>query len=434
MSSLALLGGAPVRSKPFPPYITIGEAEKKAVSSVMDSGILSRYLGAWHPDFYGGPKVQEFEAAWATSHKAKYAISVNSATSGLIAAVGAAGVGPGDEVIVSPYSMCASATAPLIFNGVPIFADIDPDTYCLSPKSIRQKITSRTKAIIVVHIFGQAANMTEIMKIADEHGIIVIEDAAQAPFATHNGRMVGTLGQMGVFSLNYHKHIHTGEGGLVTTNSDEFAERLQLIRNHAEAVVSAKGVDNLINLIGFNFRLGEIEAAIGLCQLEKAPDLIRERCNNIQYLEEQLKGIPGIIVPTISDQSSHSRYVHILRYDEMATNVSRGRFVDALKAELPVTTLREGEGTLIRAGYTKPLYTLPLFQTQTGYGDVGCPFKCPHYGGSPDYQSASYPNVELAQRTIIIHELMRPPMTKADLDDVAAAFHKVSDHMHELQE
>lgn len=433
MSILALFGGTPVRSEPFPAYRVIGDEEKAAVAEVMDSGILSRYLGTWHADFYGGPKVQAFEAAWAEKFEARFAISVNSATSGLYAAVGAAGVGPGDEVIVSPYTMCASATAPMVFNAVPIFADIDPKSYCLSPESIRAKITPRTKAIIVVHIFGQAADMDPIMEIAEEFGLVVIEDCAQAPLARYKGRMVGTIGHMGVFSLNYHKHIHTGEGGVITTNDEAMAQKCQLIRNHAEGVVAGIGASDLTNMIGFNYRLGEIESAIGLCQLEKLPLLITERQANVKRLEVGIGGLPGLGIPEIAPGCEHVYYVHALNYDEEATGVPRKMIVEALKAEMPVTALREGEGPLIRTGYLNPLYNLPIFQKKIGYGSVGCPFACPHYEGEARYDAADYPNVEHAQATIIMHEFIRPPMTADDIQVVVDGFEKVWSNLDELR-
>ena len=277
MSPLALLGGAPVRREPFPAYNTIGREEIEAVTKVLESGNLSQYLGAWHDDFYGGPEVRAFESEWAAAFKAKHAVSVNSATSGLYAAAGAAGVGPGDEVIVSPYTMMASATAALVFNAVPVFADVDPQTFCLTADSIRARLSERTRAIIVVHIFGGPADMDPIMALARERNLTVIEDCAQVPFAAYKGRPVGTFGHMGVFSLNYHKHIHTGEGGLVVTNDDRLAERVALIRNHGDAVVGKKGHDDILNIVGFNFRLGEMEAAVGRCQLAKGPDLVARR-------------------------------------------------------------------------------------------------------------------------------------------------------------
>ena len=435
MSTLALLGGRPIRSEPFPAYTVIGDEEKQAAMQVLDSGVLSRFLGVWHPDFFGGPSVQALEREWAAIAGTKHGVSVNSCTSGLYAAVGAVGAGPGDEVIVSPYTMIASATAALIYNAVPVFADIDPVTYTLSAETIAPKITPRTKAIIVVHIFGQSADMDPIMELAARHRIKVIEDCAQAPFATYKGRPVGSLGDIGVFSLNYHKHIHTGEGGMCTTNDDELAERLQLIRNHAEAVVGAKGVTNLVNMIGFNFRLGEIEAAIGLEQLKKGPALVEQRKKNVAYLEAQLGGIPGLSPAPVGPAGDHVYYIHPFSYDERESGVSRDLFVKAVKAELPPTGLREHEGVLMGQGYVAPLYRQPLFQTMIGYGTVQCPFRCPHYGGDADYREGLCPNAEDAHfNRLITHEMMRPPMTHADLDDVAAAFHKVAESRHLLSD
>jgi dTDP-4-amino-4,6-dideoxygalactose transaminase len=435
LSKLALFGGAPVRSELFPAYNVIGEEEKRAVAAVMETGVLSRYLGAWHPDFYGGPEVQAFEHEWAQSSACKHAIAVNSCTSGLYAAVGAVGAGPGDEVIVSPYTMIASATATLVFNAVPVFADIDPETYTLSAQTIAPRINKRTKAIVVVHIFGQAADMDPIMALAQKHGIKVIEDCAQSPFATYKGRPVGTLGDIGIFSLNYHKHIHTGEGGMCTTNDDELADRLQLIRNHAEAVVEAKGTANLVNMIGFNFRLGEIEAAIGRSQLAKGPDLIARRKANVRLLEAKLAGVPGVKMPKVGPGGDHVYYTHAFDYDTTKTGVSRDLFVKAVKAELPVTRGREAEGVLMGAGYVKPLYQTPVYRKMIGYGTVQCPFRCPHYDGDAAYHDGLCPNAEAAHyERVITHEMMRPSMREKDLDDVAAAFHKVSEHLHELSD
>jgi len=159
MSKLAINGGEPVRTELFPPYSTIGEEEKAAVLKVLDSGNLSQYLGVWHKDFYGGPTVQAFEKQWAAALGVKYAITVNSNTSGLIAAIGACNIQPGDEVIVSPYTMSAGAIAPMMYGAVPIFADVDRDNFGLSPDSIEACITPHTKAILMVHIFGNPSKM-----------------------------------------------------------------------------------------------------------------------------------------------------------------------------------------------------------------------------------------------------------------------------------
>ena len=434
MAKLAILGGRPVRSNLFPSYQTIGQEEKDAANAVFDSGVLSNFIGAWHPNFYGGDRVLELEQKWALKYQARHAVSVNSATSGLYAAVGAAGVGPGDEVIVSPYTMSASVTAPLIFNAVPVFADIDPDTYCISAETIRQKITPRTKAIIVVHIFGQPADMDPIMRLAAKHNLVVIEDCAQVPVATYGGRPVGTLGHMGVFSLNYHKHIHCGEGGIVTTNDGNFSERLMYIRNHAETVAAAKMPNTLVNMIGFNFRLGEIEAAIAIAQLDKADGLVEKRIENVRYLESKLGGIDCLKMPYVTELNRHVYYVHALKYDATDSGVPRDLVVDALKAELPSTELREKEGALIGKGYVKPLYHLPIFQNQMAYGNLKCPFQCPHYEGTVDYAPGLCPNAETAHfEQVITHELMRPGMSSSDLDDVADAFDKVFENLDQLR-
>lgn len=431
MSVLALVGGKPVRTKPFPAPNQIGEEEKKAVLGVLESGVLSRFLGAWHQDFYGGEKVQAFERAWAEFVRARYAVSVNSNTSGLFAAVGAAGVGPGDEVIVPPYTMSATATAVIGYNAVPVFADIQEDIFCIDPASIRERITPRTKAIIAVHLFGHPADMDPILEIARQHNLVVIEDAAQAPGGIYKGRRVGAIGDMTVFSLNYHKHIHTGEGGIVTTNSDYYAERLQLIRNHGEAVAGPKGVTNLINTLGFNLRLTEIQAAIGLSQLAKLPGLLERRIENAIYLSKAIGTLPGLTPPVVRPDCTHVYYVQPFLFDEATVGISRDLFVRAVQAELP--TAPDRDWPLIFAGYGAPLYLQPMYQEQIAFGAVGCPFKCPFYRGTVDYRKGLCPVTErIEEKQLVATEFMRPPATLEDMRDVVRAFEKVHERRAEL--
>lgn len=416
MAELALNGGKKVRTELFPAYRVIGEEEEKAVSEVLRSGVLSKYLGCWADDFYGGPQVQEMEKEWAEFYGVKHAVSVNSATSALYCAMGAVGINPGDEVIVSPYTMCASATAPFIYQAVPVFADLEYDYYCLDPEDVERKITDKTKAIIVVDILGQPYDADRINEIAKKHGLSVIEDNAQGPLATYKGRYAGTLGDIGVFSLNYHKHIHCGEGGIAVTNDDRLAERLRLIRNHAEAVVEGMGVTDLNNMIGFNYRMTEIEAAITREQLKKLNWLVEERRRNVAYLEKALSEIPFLTMPKVREGCEHSYYVHALKYKEEITGISREKFVAAIQAELMPIELREAEGVKISPGYARPLYKLPLYQQKERYRNVECPV-CERVCGSET----------------IFHELMRPFMTKKDLDDVIAAFYKVAENLDELR-
>ncbi len=421
---LAINGGDPVRVKPFPAYNTIGPEEKEAVTRVLDSGILSNYLGCWHENFYGGPEVKALEKEWAEYFGVKHAVAVNSCTSGLYCAVGAIGIEPGEEVIVSPYTMTASAVAPLIYNAIPVFADIEEDCFCLNPVSVEQQITSRTRAIIVVDIFGQPYDAEIINEIAKKHGLKVIEDCAQAPGAMYKGCFAGTLGDIGVYSLNYHKHIHCGEGGIVVTDNDELAERVRLIRNHAEAVVEAKGVEDITNMIGFNYRMTEIEAAIARCQLQKLPKLLSIRQQNCKHLEEKLSAIPVIIPPKIRHNCTHSYYAQPFKFREDLAGVARNSFIEAVKAELPISELRESEGTLISCGYCKPLYLQPLFQKKTAYGADGYPFCLGNY----DYSKGLCPVTErMYEKELFTHDLMHPGMTTADLNDVVGAFYKVWD-------
>jgi len=420
---LAVHGGAPVRTKPFPAYVTVGTEEKEAVCRVIDSGILSRYLGAWHEQFMGGTEVQAMEREWAAYFGAKHAVAVNSATSGLICAIGAAGIGPGDEVIVTPWSMSISATVPLFYGAIPVFVDIEPDCFCIDPADVERKITPKTKAIIVVDLFGQPYNATSINALAAKHDLTIIEDAAQSPGATLQEKPAGTLGHMGVFSLNYHKHIHSGEGGVIVTNDDTLVERLCLIRNHAEAVVEGKGITNLVNMVGYNFRMTELDAAVARCQLPKLAELNRKRLENIAYLEKGLKNIPCLTMPKVRNEASHVYYVHACKYDEKVASIPASRFVEAVKAELPHFELREKEGTKLGVGYVRPLYKQLLFQQKIAIGGTGWPFT-----QQPEhlYPKGLCPVCEtLYYGGVLTHEFMLPSMNKEDMDDVLKAFEKV---------
>lgn len=412
MSKLALLGGSPVIDRPLTPYRTIGEEERAAVNRVMSSGKLSGFVGAWCDDFAGGPEVRAFEAAWKARFNVRHAVSVNSNTSGLFASMGAVGIGPGDEVIVPPYTMSATAMAPLVYGGIPVFVDIEPDTFCLDPIKVRDAITARTRAIIAVNLLGHPAALHELRRLADEKGIALVEDNAQAPMATESGRYTGTIGHIGVFSLNYHKHFHTGEGGVCTTDDDNLAQRLQMIRNHGENVVEPLGVTDISSLVGFNFRLTELGAAIGIEQLQRADNLVARREDLANRMSQALGHLPGLTPPLVRPGCRHVYYVWAMRYDEAIVGVSRASFCKALSAE----------GFPVSEGYIAPLYLLPIFRRRIAMGRQGFPFSL----SDRTYGPGLCPVTEaMYEKELLEFHICSYEVTNTDLQQLVAAMQKV---------
>lgn len=428
---LAIHGGKPVRTKPWLGNLTMGKEEADAAVRAIQEGLLSLFEGSAQPDppfsFWGGPCVQKLEGAWASLYETRFAVSMNSATSGLIAAVGALGIGYGDEVIVSPYTMSAAATAPLIYGAIPIFADVKLETGSLDPALIEKRITPRTKAVIVVHQFGIPADMDPILALARKHGFNVIEDCAQAHGALYKGRPVGTLGQIGVFSLNVNKTIQSGEGGICLTGDEHLRHRLGLIRNHAEAVVEGAGVEDLTNLIGFNFRMTEITAAIASEQLKKLERLNERRIQMVETLNQALAGHPFLVPPPACAHVAWGKscpsgcrstyYMVPVRFLEEKAGLERAEFIRILEAE----------GIPFSGGYVKPLYRLPIFQKKTLYRN-GYPFQAPaNRQIQPDYRPETCPNAErLHFKEMLINEYVRPPHTPEDIQDIGQGIKKVT--------
>jgi dTDP-4-amino-4,6-dideoxygalactose transaminase len=415
--ALALHGGEPVRTRPFPARPGLAPLAREAVGEVLESGVLSRFIGSWGEDFAGGPRVRALERAWEERFGVRHAVSMNSATSALNAAVAAVGAGPGDEVIVSPYTMSASATCALVNGAIPVFADIEARTYCLDPASVRERITPRTKAIVAVDIFGCPADYDALVEIAAEHGLALIEDAAQAPGGAHPRGPAGTLGDIGVFSLNYHKTIQSGEGGVAVTNDDALADRLRLARNHGEVVVAGMGSEH-VDVLGFNYRMGEIEAAIADAQLRELDALTEPRIAHAARLTEALAGLEGVHPPVVPDGCRHVYYLYVVRLDPDALGIPRARFAEALRAE----------GVPVTEGYVRPIYREPLYQRRAAF-----PFGDPRNAGSGDYTEGICPTCErMHDREVLFHDLVHAGLSEGDVDDIAAAFRKVHARRHEL--
>lgn len=414
---LALLGGEPARKKPFPSWPCLGQEEINAAIEVIRKGHLSSFAAPPSDLFLGGKKIREFESNFAEYHGIKYAISVNSATAGLHVALSAAGIGPGDEVIVTPHSFTASATCVLMQNAIPIFADIDLGTYNIDPEEIKKKITPQTKAIIMVHLLGNPAKMDAIMEVAKKNNLIVIEDCAQAIGAKYKNVLVGTIGNIGVFSFNEPKHLSTGEGGMIITNNDELAEKCRLVRNHGEALNTGKKERSYLSaMIGYNYRMTELTAAIGIEQLKKLDKFNEGRIKNARYLTSQLAGIDGLRLPTETEITKHVYYFYGIFYDSKKVGIPREMFIRALKAE----------GIPCYGGTPHPLYKNPIFLYKKGYGKTKCPFECRYYPGNVDYTKVKCENAEkLCYEHAVWITIVRPPCTLRDIDDIVLAIKKI---------
>jgi dTDP-4-amino-4,6-dideoxygalactose transaminase len=363
---LAIHGGRPAVRRALQPFSSIAERERAEVIRFLDSGApLSGFHGSPRPSFFGGPEVVGFEAEWRKYFGVEHAVAVNSATSGLIAAMGAIGIGPGDEVIVPPYTMTATAIAPLFYGGIPVFADIEADYFCLDVNAVERAITSATRAIIVVNLFGHPAELRRLRELADARGIFLVEDNAQAALACEDdGRLAGTIGHIGIYSLNVHKHVQTGEGGICVTADSGLARRLQLIRNHGENVVDWLEVSDLCNLVGFNIRMTELIAAVGKAQLDRIQELVGRAEAICQRLTKGLSDIAGFTPPAVRPGCRHNYYMWSAKIDPAVVGCSRAAFSRALTAE----------GFPNAEGYVLPIYKIPMFQRRIAIGRDGFPF------------------------------------------------------------
>ena len=419
MSKLAIHGGKPVIKNKLKPYNSIEKSDFKYLRGIMNTGLLSGFVASKSDEFHGGPYVRKLEEISKNIFKVKNAISLNSNTSGLIAAIGAINTSPGDEIIVPPYTMSATAMAPLHYGAIPVFADIERDYFCLDINDVKKKITSKTKAIIAVNLFGHPAELKKLKKLCKKNNIYLIEDNAQAPLAEEFGEITGTVGDIGVFSLNRHKHVHTGEGGICVTNNDELAYKLKLIRNHGECVYDGKSKKILINNIGYNFRLDEISASIAVSQLNKINKIVNNRIDKTTQLIEGIRHLEGIITPKVRKGCKHVYYVMPMRINEKLLGVNRDSFAKALASE----------GLPINQGYVKPLYELPIFKKKIGFGRTNFPFNMTKI----NYNKISCPVVEkMHYREELGFGICSFKLDKQELKQIIKIFNKVHENRQKI--
>ena len=355
----------------------IGDEEIENVVEVLKSGMIAQ-----------GPKVEEFEQKFAEWVGAEYGVAVNSGTAALHTALLACDIGPGDEVITTPFTFIASGNSIVYTGAKPVFADIDLKTYTLNPDAIEGLITENTKAIVPVQLYGQSADMDKINEIAEVYGLIVIEDAAQAHGATFNGQKVGSIGDMSCFSFYPTKNMTTSEGGIITTDDEDLANSARMFRAHGASVRYHH------DAIGYNFRMTDISAAIGLAQLDKIDEFNDKRIANADYLNEGLADVDGVVTPYCADGSKHVYHQYTIRVEKG----DRDDWVDIINDC--------GVGTGIH--YPIPLYNQPIYKALGFHGDC--------------------PNAELAADNVISLPV-HPSLTEEDLDLVIEAVKTASDEL-----
>jgi dTDP-4-amino-4,6-dideoxygalactose transaminase len=433
--TLAIRGGTPVVRKDLHarwPVIT--QEDKAAVLAAMDSGILN---GPY------APQVKALEEAWAHYCGVKYALTTNSGTAALHTAVAAGGIGTGDQVITTAFTFLATAMAVLHHNAVPVFVDIDPRTFNIDPAKIEGRITSRTKAIIPVHIHGLPADMDPILTIAKKHGLLVIEDAAQAHGSTYKGKKVGGIGDMGIFSFQGSKNLPAGEGGMVVTNREDLRDRANMFRMFGEDIREsdrkafdpsrpldgAREYNSL--MMGWMYRTNEMSAALCRSQLRRLDPSLANTRKNAAYLTEQLGKIPGVIPPYVPPDCTSSYYQYRIRLDPRAAAVSlsakefRNKVLAALKAE----------GVEVSLWQTIPVPGQTLFQDRTGYG-LSCPWKCP-LGEEVKYDLAEYPEtIRLLADSLVVGSHSYPlfPQPMELMRSYVEAFQRVFANLAQVME
>lgn len=412
MEELALYGGNKVKTTPFTTGNRFGEADIQSLKEALDQGTLF---------YWYGNKVKTLTQKFAKIYGMNYCVATSSGTAAIHVALGTLGVTAGDEVITSPITDMGSIIGILYQNAIPVFADLDPHSYTLDPKSVESKITDKTKAILVVHLTGGATDMDAIMEIAKRHNVKVIEDCAQSYMATYKGKLLGTIGDIGCFSLNDFKQISAGDGGLVIMNDTDmyetafrFADK-NYQRLHTEKEIRA------VPFIAPNYRMNELTGAVGCTQLDRMEAVCKRRTEIGDRISAALSKLPGIYPPKVQPDSKSTYWFYMFRVNEEEAGVHRDIFSDALTAE----------GINNQKGYIPScVYNYDLFINHNAYDGTNCPFDCKYNGHNIQYYKGMCKNAEEILDTAIRFNLDEF-MTDEDIDDVIRGITKVANYFYE---
>lgn len=350
----------------FLPYSLplIGKEEIQEVTETLESGWLSK-----------GPKVQQFEKEFAAFVGAKHAVAVNSCTAALFLALKAKGIGPGDEVITSPLTFSSTANTIIHTGATPVFADIDENTLNIDPVKLEAAVTPRTKAVVPVHFGGQSCDMDAILAIAQNHGLFVLEDAAHAVYTTYKQRMIGSIGDATAFSFYATKNLATGEGGMLTTDDEELADKIRVLSLHGMSKAAWNRYSSNgswyyeVESPGYKMNMFDLQAALGLHQLKRLDDMQKRREEIAGRYQAAFQQIPGLITPFVHDDGRHAWHLYVLQVDEKKAGVTRGEMITALKDKYNI-------GTSV---HFIPVHIHPYYQKQFGFKESDFPNAMNYY-------------------------------------------------------